>query len=122
MQHLLMRLQPTTSQVISPAKKRSKLDESVSYLYDPPILGHLISDRPASNVPSADFFPSLVLLAEILAASSLPGSLDLISRLLDTLNSVLHYEPPAQGDKSYVEQLLMSAVENAAQNVIVSLW
>jgi U3 small nucleolar RNA-associated protein 10 len=121
MQHLLMRLQPTTSQVISPAKKRAKLDESVSYLSGPPVLGHLISDRPASNAPSADFFYSLVLLAEILAASSLPGSLDLISRLLDTLNSVLHYEPPAQGDKSYIEQLLMSAVENAAQNVIVSL-
>jgi U3 small nucleolar RNA-associated protein 10 len=121
MQYLLMRLQPTTSQVISPAKKRAKLDESVSYLSGPPVLGHLISDRPASNAPSADFFSSLVLLAEILAASSLPGSLDLISRLLDTLNSVLHYEPPAQGDKSYIEQLLMSAVENAAQNVIVSL-
>ena len=116
-----MRLQPTTSQVISPAKKRAKLDESVSYLSGPPVSGHLISDRPASNAPSADFFPSLVLLAEILAASSLPGSLDLISRLLDALNSVLHYEPPAQGDKSYIEQLLMSAVENAAQNVIVSL-
>jgi hypothetical protein len=38
MQHLLMRLQPTTSQVISPAKKRAKLDESVYYLSDPPML------------------------------------------------------------------------------------
>lgn len=68
-----------------------------------------------------DLFPSLTLLAEILSASPLPGSLDLISRLLDTLNNVLHYEPPAQGDKSYVEQLLMSAVESAANKVVVSL-
>ena len=77
--------------------------------------------RPTSNLSTADPFLSLTLLAEILSAKPLPGSLDLISRLLDTLNSVLHFEPPAQGDKSYVEQLLMSAVESAAEKVAVSL-
>ena len=41
--------------------------------------------------------------------------------MLDTLSSVLHYESPAQGDKSYVEQLLMSAIDNAAQKVEASL-
>jgi U3 small nucleolar RNA-associated protein 10 len=121
MQHLLVRLQPTTNQVTSPAKKRAKLDESVYKFSDTPISTRLTLHRPASKTPSADFFPSLALLAEILAASPLPGSIDLISRLLDTLNSVLHYELPAQGDKSYVEQLLMSAIENAAHKVIVSL-
>lgn len=70
---------------------------------------------------SDDLFSSLGLLAEVLAASTLPGSLDLISRMLDTLSSVLHYESPAQGDKSYVEQLLMSAIDNAAQKVEASL-
>lgn len=59
------------------------------------------------------------MLAEVLAASALPGSLDLISRLLDTLNSLLHYEA---GDKSYVEQLLMAAIENAAESVVVCLF
>lgn len=75
---------------------------------------------PCSDVSSDDSFPSLTLLAEVLAASVLPGSLDLISRLLDTLNAVLHYELPTQGDKSFVEQLLMSAIENAAGKVVVS--
>lgn len=77
--------------------------------------------RPASSPSTADLFPSLALLAEILATSPLPGSVDLISQLLETLNSVLHYESPTQGDKSFVEQLLMTAVEHAAEKVIVSV-
>jgi U3 small nucleolar RNA-associated protein 10 len=121
MQHLLTRLQPTTNQVPSPVKKRAKLDELVYWFSDISMLADLTWHRPESNPSSADLFPSLALYAEVLAASQLPGSLDLISRLLDTLNNVLHYEPLAQGDKSYVEQLLMSAVESAALNVVVSL-
>ena len=71
---------------------------------------------------SDDFFSSLGLLAEVLAASALPGSFDLISRMLDALSCMLHYESPAQADKSYVKQLLMSVIYNAAQKVDVSLF
>jgi U3 small nucleolar RNA-associated protein 10 len=119
-QQLLKRLQPTSTQVTSPAKKRLKLDELVHLLHD--ILGstYLEEYRSSSSTSPSDLFPSLALLAEVLAAKALPGSLDLIARLLDTLNSVLHYESSSQGDKSYVEQLLMAAVENAANKVVVS--
>lgn len=72
------------------------------------------------NVASDDSFILLTTFVEVLAASDLPGSIDLISRLLDTLNNVLHYETPTQGDKSFVEQLLMSAIDNCAEKVVVS--
>ena len=61
----------------------------------------------------------MTLLAETLAVIPLPGSMDLIIRLLDVLNNVLHYNSPSQGDKSYVEQLLMSTIENVAERIIV---
>lgn len=61
----------------------------------------------------------MILLTETLTTISLPGSMDLIIRLLDVLNNVLHYDSPNQGDKSYVEQLIMSTIENVAENVIV---
>lgn len=57
---------------------------------------------------------------EILGTKSLPGSLDLISHLLDTLSRVVQTLPPAQADVSYIEQLLMSAIESAASKVKVS--
>ncbi|KAJ3515006.1 hypothetical protein NLJ89_g2035 [Agrocybe chaxingu] len=65
-----------------------------------------------------DSLPRLSLLVEILGTKSLPGSLDLISRLLDTLNQVVQSLPPAQADVSYIEQLLMSAIESAASKVM----
>ena len=61
----------------------------------------------------------MTLLAETLAAIPLPGSMDLIIRLLDVLNNVLHYDLPSQGDKNYMEQLIMSTVENVAEKIIV---
>lgn len=63
----------------------------------------------------------MTLLTEILATIPLPGSMDLITRLLDILNNVLHYDSPSQGDKSYVEQLLMSAIENVAEKINVCI-
>ncbi len=59
---------------------------------------------------------------EILGTKSLPGSLDLITHLLDTLSKVVQTLPPTQADVSYIEQLLMSAIESAASKVKVSFW
>ncbi|KAI0052438.1 hypothetical protein FA95DRAFT_1483564 [Auriscalpium vulgare] len=59
----------------------------------------------------------LTLFAESLSAMSLPGSSELIASLLDTLHKVSQFEAVTAADKSYMEQLLMSAVENAASSV-----
>ncbi|KAF8154101.1 hypothetical protein B0H34DRAFT_800000 [Crassisporium funariophilum] len=75
------------------------------------------SKRVKTNETSDDTLPRLSLLAEILGTKSLPGSLDLIAQLLDTLNKVVQAFPPAQADVSYIEQLLMSAVESAASKI-----
>lgn len=50
---------------------------------------------------------------------SLPGSLDLIAHLLDTLSKIVQSLPQTQADVSYIEQLLMSAVESAASKINV---
>lgn len=58
----------------------------------------------------------------MLGTRSLPGSLDLISHLLETLNRVVQSVSPTQADVSYIEQLLMSAIENAANKITVGLF
>lgn len=49
----------------------------------------------------------------------LQGSLDLISALLDTLNRVIGSKKSFESDGNYLEQLLMSAVEVAAEKITV---
>jgi hypothetical protein len=49
----------------------------------------------------------------------LPGSLDLIAHLLETLSKIVQTLPQTQADISYIEQLLMSAVESAASKINV---
>ncbi|KAH8084910.1 armadillo-type protein [Cristinia sonorae] len=90
---LLGILQPT-SDAGQRASKRSKVDGTAE----------------SSN----DTLFSLSLLAEILGSKSLPGSVELISALLDTLSKVVHDAPAGAGDKVFVEQVLMSALENVA--------
>lgn len=63
--------------------------------------------------------PMLTLLVEVLSASDLPGSLDLISVLLDTLARTIGSVVAPQSDLIYVEQLLMTCVESAASQVKV---
>ncbi|KAJ7701560.1 hypothetical protein B0H17DRAFT_1195339 [Mycena rosella] len=65
-----------------------------------------------------DNFPRLSLLAEVLGGISLPGSLDLISRLLETLHNVVQSTTPTDADISYIEQSLMSAVEHSAEKIV----
>ncbi|KAG5718058.1 U3 small nucleolar RNA-associated protein 10, partial [Termitomyces sp. T112] len=92
--HLLASLQPTSYANVQPATKRAKI-----------------------TYASENTLPRLGLFIEVLGARSLPGSLDLISNLLETLNRVLQWVTDAQTDINYVEQLLMSAIENAANKV-----
>lgn len=56
---------------------------------------------------------------EVLGTRPLHGSLDLVSHLLETLNRVVQSVSPVQADVSYVEQLLMSAIENSASKIKV---
>ncbi|KII90106.1 hypothetical protein PLICRDRAFT_686024 [Plicaturopsis crispa FD-325 SS-3] len=100
--HLLSSVQPRPLDINGPASKRAKLDKS-----DP------LEDR-------RDSLASLALLSDVLSSATLPGSLDLVSCFMETLNKVVHYELPAQTDISYIEQLLMSAIENAASKIAVA--
>ncbi|TFK37695.1 hypothetical protein BDQ12DRAFT_685121 [Crucibulum laeve] len=94
MVHLLNVLSPSSTSAAPRAKRAKTLDAPV------------------------DSLPRLTLLVEILGTKSLPGSLELISHLLETLNKVIQSVSSSQADVSYIEQLLMSAIENAATNIM----
>ncbi|KAF9468309.1 hypothetical protein BDZ94DRAFT_1246474 [Collybia nuda] len=91
---LLNSLQPNFTGTPSRASKRAKLADTVD-----------------------DSHQRLSLLTEVLGTRSLPGSLDLISHLLETLNRVIQSVSPAQADINYIQQLLMSAIENVANKI-----
>ncbi|KAI0295094.1 armadillo-type protein [Multifurca ochricompacta] len=57
---------------------------------------------------------SLAFLAEVLSGISLPGDRDLISCLLEVLSSVSREEAEPTGDVAYVQQLLMSSIQNSS--------
>ncbi|KAJ7042839.1 hypothetical protein C8F04DRAFT_1251651 [Mycena alexandri] len=102
----------------------------VTVLHDLPLVIRLLATtRPAvdtspraskraklSDIPD-DTFPRLSLLAEVLAGVALPGSLDLVSRLLETLHNVVQSPTSADVDISYIEQSFMSAVEHSAEKI-----
>jgi U3 small nucleolar RNA-associated protein 10 len=62
-----------------------------------------------------DIMSRLSMLSEVLASRSLPGSLDLISHLLETLNKVMQSVASPQADVTFVEQSLISAIENVGK-------
>ncbi|KAM6493306.1 hypothetical protein JOM56_011440 [Amanita muscaria] len=99
-------------------------------LADVPLIIHLLGIlQPPSIDPSQrsskrpkiaeddDNVRRLTLLIEILGTKALPGSLDLISQLLDMINGIARAVSSAQADVSYIEQLLMSAIESAAEKM-----
>ncbi|KAG1775600.1 hypothetical protein EV702DRAFT_421745 [Suillus placidus] len=96
--HLLVVYQPAGSQSDTPASKRAKLDN----------LSH-------GNVEEK--MSIFTFLAEILGTKELPGSLDLLTQLLDTLGKIIHYDSPIPSDTSYPCQMLMAAVEQAASKI-----
>ncbi|KAH8833345.1 armadillo-type protein [Flagelloscypha sp. PMI_526] len=67
---------------------------------------------------SEDPVPRLSLFAEVLASALLPDSMELISHLLTTLNSVVLHVAQQQTDVNYLEQLLMTAVDKVASQIM----
>ncbi|KAH9054895.1 hypothetical protein EDB87DRAFT_1644309 [Lactarius vividus] len=57
---------------------------------------------------------SLTFLAEVLSGVSLPGDRDLISCLLEVLSNVARSEERSTAGVAYIEQLLMSCIQNAS--------
>ncbi|KAL6308934.1 hypothetical protein BKA93DRAFT_724934 [Sparassis latifolia] len=95
---LLVLLQPTAEETGERASKRVRLEDT----------------SPLNNTSA---LPSLCLLAEILASISLPGSLDLMTCLLETLNKVTTHATVLPAEKSYVEQLLMTALDSTISSM-----
>ncbi|EMD35136.1 hypothetical protein CERSUDRAFT_107124 [Gelatoporia subvermispora B] len=74
-------------------------------------------ESSASDDQIEDKLSALSLLAEVLGSKPVPGSLDLIACLLDTLSKVVHDASAAAADKNYIEQLLITAIENTVSSV-----
>jgi U3 small nucleolar RNA-associated protein 10 len=111
---LLDSLAPSVQASSPRSAKRSKtseyLPDSSLYIFYPDFLMRRSSD---------DSLPRLTLLTEILGSKSLPGSLDLTTRLLETLNKVVQSLPATQADVIYIQQLLMSAIESTSSKIKV---
>ncbi|KAK7688534.1 hypothetical protein QCA50_008072 [Cerrena zonata] len=93
--HLLRSLQPNNVE-LERATKRAKVD--------------------SVEAVTEEKVTSLNAFADVLAASRLPGSLDLMVAILDTLTKLVHDVPAISADKVFAEQLLLSALENTANN------
>ena len=61
----------------------------------------------------------MTTLAEFLVAHPIPGSVELLSTILDALTRVFHSHSP-QSDANYIMQLLMSILESVASSISVS--
>ncbi|CDO68790.1 hypothetical protein BN946_scf184989.g56 [Trametes cinnabarina] len=93
---LLAGLQPSVDDASQPASKRARVEKSATAI-------------------QIEEISLLAILAEVLGSIKLPGSLELISCLLETLHKITHNVAPDTADRRYVEQLIMSAVENFVQ-------
>lgn len=67
-----------------------------------------------ADAEDSEFLGSLTFLAEVLIGVSLPGDKDLISCLLEVLSHVARSEERSTAGVAYVEQLLMSCIQNAS--------
>ena len=73
-----------------------------------------------ADAEDSEFLGPLAFLAEVLNSVSLPGDKDLISCLLDVLSNVAHSEGRSTAGVAYIEQLLMSCIQNASAAAQVS--
>ncbi|KAF6750908.1 armadillo-type protein [Ephemerocybe angulata] len=81
-------------------------------------VGERASKRAKTSESSEQYsIRELSFLVEILGTKPLPGSIELISHLLQVLNSIVQNLSPTEAEINYTEQLLMSAVETAANGV-----
>ncbi len=117
---LLKDLRPSTAEARLRESKRSKIETYVSDERLKICLSHLIPSRTSRNDLPRDL-SRLTFLAEALANHQLPGSLELVSELLEVLGQVVNGSTTSQSDTGYTEQLLMSAVDSAASQVKVRL-
>ncbi|GJE92911.1 U3snoRNP10 and BP28CT domain-containing protein [Phanerochaete sordida] len=83
----------------------------------PNVVDQRATKRAKVDSRSTGVYSLLSFLGEILGSKPLPGSLDLVSCLLETLSKVVHDTSSSSAEKTYAEQLLMSALENAAVNI-----
>ncbi|KAI9451428.1 hypothetical protein BJY52DRAFT_1297951 [Lactarius psammicola] len=67
-----------------------------------------------ADAEDSEFLDSLTLFAEVLSGASLPGDRDLISCLLEVLSNVARSEERSTAGAAYIEQLLMSCIQNAS--------
>lgn len=58
----------------------------------------------------------------MLGTTDIPGSLDLISNLLETLNRIVRSDLWGPSDTSYVCQMVMAAIEKSASRVTVRIF
>lgn len=94
---LLQSVQPDVSISTERVSKKAKMDLGSSGLQD--------------------IFPRITLLAEILSSKALPGSLELISSLLDSLSRIISFTALDRAELLYLEQLLMTCIESAASSI-----
>ncbi|KAI8990419.1 armadillo-type protein [Trametes punicea] len=93
---LLVKLQPTGEDITQHASKRPRIEKS-------------------TYTTQIEEISLLSTLIEVLGSLKVSGSLELISCLLETLHNVTHTIASDTADKRFVEQLIMSAVENFVQ-------
>ncbi|KAL5520451.1 hypothetical protein ACEPAG_9675 [Sanghuangporus baumii] len=73
--------------------------------------------KEASSEAENDSLFRLAFLTEVLSAQKLPGSIDLVSALLDTLNRIMTSCNPVQPDVIYVVQLIMACLESSISHI-----
>jgi U3 small nucleolar RNA-associated protein 10 len=111
---LLAALRPVSVEGAPRASKRAKLDRLALWYADLTVISRPLSAAAVAPHNNDDTIAPLTRLAETLSAGALPASLDLVAALLETLGAVVHAPGIAEGEATYVLQLLMSAVEGAA--------
>ncbi|KAG6334786.1 hypothetical protein ID866_4304 [Astraeus odoratus] len=96
--YLLTVLQPSQADAGTPVGKKAKLD------------------RQPQTVESHDL-QELTILAEVLGTTDIPGSIDLVSHLLETLGKVIRSEVSGTFNTNYVCQMLTTAIERSADQI-----
>ncbi|KDQ16943.1 hypothetical protein BOTBODRAFT_144298 [Botryobasidium botryosum FD-172 SS1] len=94
---LLTSLQPVVEGINERAKKRAKID--------------------GSDEPSDASMQSLSIVLEIMAAKPLPGALELVACLLETLSRLCNLHASAKSEFDYLEQLCLTGLESAVDNI-----
>lgn len=99
--------------------KRAKLDSYVTINIMQAC--RLMDVSRTSHAAEVSKLQPLTLLAEVLGTTNVPGSLDLVSTLLETLNKIVRSDHWGPSDTNYVCQMLIAAIEKSASRVMVRI-